>query len=124
VTRTARQGLGDAGERLARRHLEQLGYQFVTQNWRCPLGELDLVMREAELLVFVEVRTRRGERLGTAEESITPAKAGRLLRAAQAFLVERIDLRELIWRVDLVAITLGPTGAVSRLSHVVDAVHG
>ena len=46
MTQTARQGLGAAGERLARRHLEQQGYTFTTANWRFPGGELDLVMRE------------------------------------------------------------------------------
>ena len=51
MTRTARQGLGAAGERLARRHLEDRGYRFVAANWRCLSGELDLVMRDGEVLV-------------------------------------------------------------------------
>ena len=61
MSRTARQGLGTAGESHARRHLEGQGYQFVTANWRCPFGELDLVMRDSDMLVFVEVKTRRGD---------------------------------------------------------------
>jgi putative endonuclease len=73
-------------------------------------------------LVFVEVKTRSGERLGTAEEALTWAQARRLLRGAQTFLAEREDLATLFWRVDFVAITLAPTGAVSRLTHIVDAV--
>jgi len=122
VTQTARQELGAAGELLARRHLEQRGYRFVTANWRRRYGELDLVMRDGDVLVFVEVKTRSGERLGTAEESLTAAQARRLLRGAQSFLAERADLADLFWRVDFVAITLAPTGAVSRLTHIVDAV--
>lgn len=122
VTQTARQVLGAAGELLARRHLEQRGYRFVAANWRRPYGELDLIMRDGDALVFVEVKTRRGERLVTAEESLTPAQAKRLLLAAQTFLAQRADLAGLFWRIDLVAVTLTPTGAVSRLTHIVDAV--
>jgi putative endonuclease len=123
VTRTARQVLGAAGEQLARRHLEQQGYRFVTANWRRPYGELDLIMRDGDALVFVEVKTRHGERLVTAEESLTAAQARRLLLAAQSFLAERADLSGLFWRIDLVAVTLAPSGALTRLSHIVDAVH-
>ena len=123
VTRTARQVLGAAGEQLARRHLEQRGYRFVTANWRRPYGELDLIMRDGDALVFVEVKTRHGERLVTAEESLTAAQGRRLMLAAQSFLAERADLSGLFWRIDLVAVTLAPSGALTRLSHIVDAVH-
>ena len=123
MTRTARQGLGDAGEGMARRHLEQLGYELVATKWRCPSGELDLIMRDGEVVVFVEVKTRRGERLGAAEEAVSPAQAQRLLLAAETFLAGRPDLADRFWRVDLVAITLSPSGAVARLSHLVDAVN-
>ena len=122
MTRTARQGLGDAGERIARQYLEKRGLTFIGANWRCPSGELDLIMRDGHLLVFVEVKTRRGERLGAAEESVTPAQAARLLLAAQAFLATRPDLAEAYWRIDLMAITLGPSGTISRVSHFEDAV--
>jgi putative endonuclease len=122
VTQTTRQVLGTAGEQLARRHLEQRGYRFVVANWRRPYGELDLIMRDGDVLVFVEVKTRSSERLVTAEESLTPAQARRLLRGAQYFLAEREELANLFWRIDLIAITLTPTGAVSRLTHIVDAV--
>ena len=122
MTQTARQVLGAAGEQLARRHLEQRGYRFVAANWRRPYGELDLIMRDGDVLVFVEVKTRSGERLFTAEESLTAAQARRLLRGAQSFLAERENFANLFWRIDLVAITLTPTGVVSRLTHIVDAV--
>ncbi len=123
VTQTSRQVLGAAGVQLARRHLEQRGYQFVSAIWRRPYGELDLIMRDGDALVFVEVKTRHGERLVTAEESLTAAQARRLLLGAQSFLAERADLAGLFWRIDLVAVTLAPSGALSRLTHIVDAVH-
>ena len=123
VTQTARQGLGAAGERLARRYLEQQGYKFVAANWRRAYGELDLIMRDGDVIAFVEVKTRRGERLGAAEESVSSAQARRLLLAAQSFVAERPALASLFWRIDLIAVTLLPSGAVSRLTHIVDAVH-
>lgn len=122
MPRTARQGLGTAGEQLARRHLERLGYAFEAANWRFPGGELDLVMRDGDILVFVEVKTRRGDRLGAAEESISPAQSRRLFSAAQTFLAEHPDFEDAYWRIDLLAITLSPAGAVSRLTHVPNAV--
>lgn len=122
MTQTARQGLGAAGERLARHHLEQQGYTFVAANWRYPGGELDLIMREGVVLVFVEVKTRRGERLGAAEESVSLAQARRLLHAAQMFLAERPDFADLYWRIDLFSITLTSSGAVSRLNHIPNAI--
>jgi putative endonuclease len=122
VSGTARQGLGAAGEGHARRYLERQGYRFLTANWRCPFGELDLVMRDGDMLVFVEVKTRRGERRGLAEESVTSAKRRRLLLAAQWFLSEHPELAASIWRIDLVAITLETSGAVARLTHIADAV--
>jgi putative endonuclease len=122
VSRTARQGLGDAGERHACRHLEQLGYELIATKWRCPAGELDLIMRDGDVVVFVEVKTRRGERLGAAEDAVSPAQARRLLCAAQLYLAERSELADHFWRVDLVAITLAPSGAVSRLTHLTNAI--
>ena len=123
MTRTARQGLGAAGEALARRHLEGKGYELLAANWHCRAGELDLIMLDGEVLVFVEVKTRHGERLGAAEEAVTATKAARLLIAAETYVAERPDLAHLFWRIDLVAVTLAPSGAVARLTHFVDAVH-
>lgn len=114
--------LGDRGEAWARRHLEGKGYVFVAANWRCPAGELDLVMRDGEEVVFVEVKTRRGEGAGRAEEAISAAKARRLLAAGEWFLAGEPTLGEAIWRVDLVAITLDAAGNVRRLTHAVNAV--
>jgi putative endonuclease len=122
MTQTARQGLGAAGEQLARRHREQQGYAFIAANWHYTGGELDLVMRDGDVLVFVEVKTRRGERLGAAEESVSPAQAARLLRAAQMFLAEQPDLTDLFWRIDVFSITLTPSGGVSRLNHIPNAI--
>jgi putative endonuclease len=122
VTATPRRRLGDFGEGHARRHLEAKGYRFLAAGWRCPDGELDLVMLDGAELVFVEVKTRRGEAMGRAEEAVGAAKTRRLFAAAEAFLRERPGFASSIWRVDLVAITLDRAGVVRELTHYENAV--
>ena len=81
-----RAGRGWEGEELACRHLEAQGFRILARNWRCRLGEIDLVAEEAGTLVFAEVRLRRNARYGGAAESITAAKRARLLAAARLYL--------------------------------------
>lgn len=117
-----RSALGAAGEGIARRHLERLGYVFVEGNWHCAEGEIDLVMRHREELVFVEVKTRRSETAGAAEESVSRAKGQRLLKAGLRYLAAHPEAGDPIWRVDVVAVSLSASGAVQRLTHFENAV--
>jgi putative endonuclease len=114
--------LGKCGEDYARRKLEQQGWSFVAANWYCASGELDLIMRDGQHLVFVEVKTRRGDGAGRAEESISANKTKRLLLSGEWFLAEHPELGDPIWRVDLVAITVNRSDTVVRFSHVKNAV--
>lgn len=119
-----RSRLGTTGEGLARRHLESRGMAWIESNWRCRAGEIDLVMRDGDELVFVEVKLRRGEQSGRAEESISDAKGRKLLAAGSWYLAEHPDSGDPIWRIDLVAITLDSAGRIERVSHIVNAVVG
>lgn len=121
---TARAALGDAGEAHARRWLEARGFTFIAGKWRCRAGELDLVMRDGDELVVVEVKLRRGEAGGRAEEAVSPPKARKLLAAAEWFVAEHAEWHDVVWRVDLVAITLGPRGEVERVAHLANAIAG
>lgn len=112
---------GRFGEEVASQALSASGYQIVERNWRCPVGELDLVARDGDTWVFVEVRLRTGDSHGTPEESITHSKQTRLLNAAQVYLSEHA-LTDVAWRIDMVAITLAPSGKVHRLSLYRNAV--
>lgn len=115
---------GRAGEDLARRYLEERGYSFVAANWRCRWGELDLVMRDGETLVIVEVKSRHGERAGRAEEGISQAQGRRILTTAEFFVHEHPTLAVTTWRVDLVAVTYGrdPHASPVRITHWPDAI--
>lgn len=93
---------GKAYEDLACRYLQQQGLRLLERNFRCRGGELDLIMREREFLVFVEVRSRRSTRYGSAAETVTLRKQRRLARAAALYLQRyRIDAP---CRFDIVAI--------------------
>ncbi len=113
----ARQRLGAWGERVAALHLESQGYKIVARNWRCPLGEIDLVARAGALWLFVEVRTRRGRALGTPEESMARGKAERVLKLAQQYLYEH-GLEDAEWRVDLIAVELDKQGKLLRCEQI------
>ena len=114
--------LGRRGEDIAVGHLQRRGYVIVARNWRCPAGEIDIVAQEGETLAFVEVRTRRGERFGTPEESITPDKQAKLVTLAETYLQEE-DLTDVAWRIDVVGIVLGRHGEVRRANLIRSAVH-
>ncbi|MGC4191558.1 MAG: YraN family protein [Thermomicrobiales bacterium] len=119
-----RKTLGDTAEAHARRFLEARGMTFVTAQWRRPSGELDLVMVDAdECLVAVEVKARRGERAGRADDAITPAKASRLLATAEWFVAEHPEHQHRVWRIDLVAIAIDPATGRPDIRHYVNAVH-
>ena len=119
--RTARQALGQAGEELAARYLMEQGYRIVERNYRCAVGELDIVAREGERWAFVEVRTRRGRSHGTPEESITPAKQRKLIEVASTYLQEK-GLRDVDWRIDVVAIEHSRDGRPPRVNLIRGAV--
>ncbi|HEU5100295.1 MAG TPA: YraN family protein [Roseiflexaceae bacterium] len=114
--------LGDFGEQAAAAYLAKRGYQLLARKWRCPAGEIDLLMRDGPTLVFVEVRTRRDDRLGVAEESVGGAKQAKLIGLAYAYLEAISAPDDLPWRIDVVALNIDRVGRVARLRHIRDAV--
>ena len=118
---TFRMRLGERGEQMASRHLLNRGYAILDKNYRCRYGEVDIVAQQGAELVFTEVRTRRGMEFGTAQESITSAKAKHLIAASQHYL-ERHFLTDTDWRIDLVSIKWAPDGAAPGIEHLEYAV--
>ena len=118
---TPRTRLGTWGEELAGRFLQDKGYRIVTTNYRSRHGEVDIVARDGEELVFVEVRTRRGESFGAPEESLSKAKVRRLVNTCQYYLQDKAE-EATGWRVDLVCIYLGPRRELRRIQHLPHAV--
>lgn len=104
---SSRQESGQTAENLARKHLEQNGLRLVAHNWRCKRGELDLIMLDGKVLVFVEVRFRKHAGWGGALESVDMRKRGKLVIAAQQFLQSEQRWSNSPCRFDVVAIEPG-----------------
>jgi putative endonuclease len=104
VTRSPTQRLGDAGEDLALAYLERAGLLLVERQVAGRFGEIDLIMRERDELVFVEVRRRSRNDYGSAADSIGVAKQGRLRRSAELWLQQRHGDRLPACRFDVCAI--------------------
>lgn len=83
---------GKLAEALAADHLQRRGLRLIERNYRCRLGEIDLILADGPVLVFVEVRLRRNPGYGGAAASITAAKRQRILRAARHYLSGKAEL--------------------------------
>jgi len=116
-----RRDTGIWGEKLARDFLEKRGYRILETNYRCPHGEIDIVARQKDYLVFVEVRAKTSLDFGSPEESITPAKQERMRAAAFHYQQTHDDLPPL-WRIDVVAVELNRQGELLRIELVENAV--
>ena len=117
--------LGEWGERQARLHLEDKGYSLLANNFRCRAGEIDIVARQGEQLVFVEVKARRGDAYGRAEESISPARAERLAEVAEEFMQTRMAGEfdsGTAWRIDLLCLNMDRNGRILSVNHIENAV--
>ena len=112
--------IGKRGEKLAQNYLRRQGYAIIDSNWSCLEGELDIVARQADMLVFVEVKTRRDSSTEAALASITPSKRERLLRAAWRYLHDHDIDSDAPWRLDVIAVALDGRNS-SRIAHVEDA---
>lgn len=113
---TERRAVGAYGERVAARHLRDQGLVILEQNWRCRDGEVDLVLRDGDDIVFCEVKTRRTEAFGTPAEAIGPRKVRKLRRLARIWLDEHAVHPRGI-RFDVVEVLPQQRGA-TRVAHI------
>ena len=116
-----RRDTGILGEKLAQDFLKKRGYHIWETNYRCPEGEVDIVAKHKDYLVFIEVRTKKSLEFGSPEESITPAKMEKL-RAVAAYYQQNHENLPLLWRIDVVAVELNQRGKLSRIELIENAV--
>ncbi|WP_275266168.1 YraN family protein [Nocardioides caldifontis] len=109
MTAQQRMATGGYGEERAAKYLSGLGMVVLDRNWRCDLGELDLVLRDGRVLVFCEVKTRASAAFGGPLEAVTPAKLARLRRLAARWLADH-DVRPPEVRLDVVGVQLDRGG--------------
>ncbi|MBI4318823.1 MAG: YraN family protein [Chloroflexi bacterium] len=118
-----RKKLGALGERIAEDYLRRQKYVIRERNFRCSIGEIDLVAVERDTLVLVEVRTRQGSRFGTAKESVATRKQEKLVQLAELYLQSHpTDLPKC--RIDVVAVEFAPDGRLLSVELIRNAVEG
>ena len=120
--RLAPKDLGEYGERLAESELLKRGYRIIERNYRCKLGEIDIVCKDADEIVIVEVKTRSSRTHGNPQDSITRSKARKLIALGASYLAER-KIPDAQWRIDVVAIMIEPEGR-PRIEVIPNAVQG
>jgi putative endonuclease len=118
ATTTEKDALGDRGENVAARHLRNAGYKIIMRNFRCDLGEIDIIAREGKTLVFVEVKTRAYDD-PTPEEQVNPVKQQQIQKAAK-FYLGRYGFPQPPARFDVIAI-VWPTGQPPIIRHTPSA---
>ncbi len=116
-----RRETGILGEKLAVGVLRKRGYRILETNYRCPEGEIDIVARHKDYLVFIEVRTKTSLKFGTPEESITPAKMARLRTVAARYQQTHQNLPALC-RIDVVALELDQKNNLVRIELIENAI--
>jgi len=116
-----RKDTGILGEKLAKDFLEKKGYHVIETNYRCPEGEIDIIAKHGDFLVFIEVRTKTSREFGTPEESITLAKKERMKATAAYYQQTHHNLPPL-WRIDVVAVELNQKRELPRIELIENAV--
>ena len=115
-----RQLFGRDGERLAERYLQQKGYKLVERNYRCRGGEVDLILLDRKVIVFVEVKTRSDHEFGSPLEAVEARKQKKMIQAAQFFLNQK-GLHNREARFDVIGISwVGQQPAVEHIENAFD----
>ncbi len=115
------QSFGQIGETAAGEYLKNRGYKILARNFRTRWGEIDIVAKDGECLVFAEVKTRANERYGAPEEAVTRTKQQHLVKAAQIYLSQTKQSHAL-WRIDVLALLKQNDGfSVRHLQNAVTA---
>ena len=115
---THNQRIGKWGEEIAAGFLIRRGCEIITRNARTPYGEIDIVARQEDVTLFVEVKSRTSNKMGLPEEVITPRKREHMLAAAEHYAAEhQIDH----WQIDVISVE-GKPGSAPRITHFENAL--
>jgi putative endonuclease len=120
VVTDPRQALGRLGEAAARAHLERRGIRIIAENFTCPAGEIDLVGRTRDTLIFIEVKTRKSAAFGPPHLAVHRQKQRQIVRAAEWYLAEQ-RVADVACRFDVVAVTFSEDDEGPRIDWVQDA---
>jgi putative endonuclease len=113
-----KQVLGKEGEKIAGQYLKKKGYTVVARNYRCPVGEIDLIALDRRVIVFIEVKTRTGHGFGTPLEAVALRKQRKIAQSAKFFLHEK-GLQQRDARFDVIGVSW--QGSEPRIEHIENA---
>ncbi|MCD6358652.1 MAG: YraN family protein [Dehalococcoidia bacterium] len=117
-----RSEIGNLGEKAAVNYLKRhKKFRIKETNFRCPMGEIDIIAEHKKCLIFIEVRTRSSAEFGTPEESITSAKKHKLGKLVQSY-IQTLSKLPRSWRIDVLAIEVSPGGEISRIELIENAI--
>lgn len=118
--KTYQKHVGNAGELFAAKHLSQIGYRLLDQNYSTRYGEIDLIALDGDIIVFIEVKTRTTDTFGAPEDSVTPTKLEKIINTALLWLQAHPEAPE-DWRIDVVAVLVDQNYDLLDLQHFIDA---
>ena len=124
---TIRRKLGDLGEKLAGEYLEKRGYEIIERNYQKKCGEIDLIVRKNEIIIFVEVKTRtesenKNKEYNPPEEAVNFSKQRKIIKTAQLYLFENRYSGKTDWQIDVIAIKINSQTRRASLKHIKNAV--
>ncbi|MFH0853195.1 MAG: YraN family protein [bacterium] len=109
---------GSSGEAQAEAYLRTLNYQIIDHHYTCRYGEIDLIALDSETLVFVEVKLRRSNKFGTAEESVNQAKQEKLIQTIENYRNEHPEYLSNNYRFDLITINPNQSQPIRHLANL------
>ncbi len=112
---------GKLGERLVCDYLKKKHHRILNTNYRCPHGEIDIISRQKDTLVFTEVRTKTSTDFGTPEESVTRTKRERM-RKCTLYYLQNHENPVKVWRIDVAAVEIDDNGEPLRIELIENAV--
>lgn len=116
---------GDHGETIAKGYLEKQGYKIINQNYSKRWGEIDIIAKNKEELVFIEVKTREigdNPSVFLPEDSVNFFKQQKIIKTAQTFLYENGYLEDTLWRIDVIAIEINKNSGDTKIRHLENAI--
>lgn len=114
--------LGNLGESIAEKYLLKSGYAVVSKNFRCPIGEIDIIALNKNSLIFVEVKTRTSTKFGYPKEAVNYYKKNKIIKVAETFLSYNKKYANYLSRFDVIEILIDPkTFKLNNINHIKNA---
>lgn len=107
--------IGNLGESIAKDYLKKKGYQIIDQNYRTRYAEIDLIALQRQVLIFIEVRTKIGERFGSPEETLTKKKINKITGNCLAYIYQNGWKKD--YRIDAICVVFAKNKGIERISH-------